>query len=640
MNAQTQQQPEPQNLNFSADVARLLDIVAHALYSKHDVFLRELISNASDACDRLRYESLKNPALLKNNGELCIRVAKNTDDRTVRVIDNGIGMNREELVENLGTIAKSGTRALMDQVKTAGDAPDKLSLIGQFGVGFYASFMVANKVRVVSRRAGSDETWFWESDGRSGFTIRQAASDEAKILKEGSGTAVVLDIRDEACEFLIEEMLKKTVLTYSDHIGFPIYLGEGASPINRVSALWTRPKSEITPEQYTEFYHHIGHGLDEPLMTSHWRAEGKIEYTALLFVPTLRPWDLYDPSRKHAVRLYVKRVFITDDCAALMYPWLRFVRGVIDSEDLPLNISREMLQHNPVIAKIRNGVAARVLADLDKLARDDKNAFATFWGQFGAALKEGLYDAPDHREALLKVARFYGTHKEDELTSLADYVSRMKPEQKEIYYISGENIDTLKNSPQIEGFRARGLEVLFFTDTIDDFWLQSILDFEGKPFKSVTKGNVDLSSFKTEDKKTNDNGDKKTADDESLDKLRRSILETLKEEIGDVRLSSRLTDSPVCLIAGDDEVDLRMERVLRIHQKYDAKIKRVLEINPQHPLIRRLAMLADDQKNTADLDEAAHLLLDQARIIQGEPVPDPARFAKALSRFMERGLAT
>lgn len=621
--------------NFGTDVSRLLEIVAHALYSNRDVFLRELISNAADACDRLRYEALQKPEL--SAGELAIRVFRTPDVRTLTVLDNGIGMARQDLIDNLGTIARSGTAALVEQVKAAGK--DSLSLIGQFGVGFYASFMVASRVEVISRRAGEAQAWHWESDGRTGFTVREAKADEAEKLSAGHGTAVILHINDVASEYLLDHKLQQIIATWSDHIGFPIYLGKDADkPVNQASALWTRPKQDITPEQYTEFYHHVGHGMDDPLLTSHWRAEGKIEYTALLFVPTLRPFDLYDPTRRHAVRLYVRRVFITDDCEGLIYPWLRFLRGVVDSADLPLNVSREMLQHNPMVARLRNGIAKRILSDLHKLSTDDAPAFASFWGQFGAVLKEGLYDATEHRDDLLQVARFYSTQSES-LTSLSDYVSRMKPEQDVIYYLSGENLENLRNSPQIEGFKSRGVEVLFFTDTIDDFWLQAISDFQGKTFKSVTKGIVDLDKFKSAG---TDKKDKKTVTEEKTPEIQgliAALKKALTQEIGDVRTTNRLTDSPVCLMAGDDEVDLRMERVLRIHQKYEAPVKRVLEINPAHALIKKLAALAASDNNQATIEDAAHLLLDQARIIQGEPVPDPTTFARRMAKIMELGLA-
>jgi molecular chaperone HtpG len=565
-----------EKMTFGADVSRLLDIVAHALYSNRDVFLRELISNASDACDRLRYESIGNPALSKTDSDFRIHIYKDTDYRTLRVVDNGIGMTRDELVENLGTIAKSGTRALMDQIGKS-ESKDKLSLIGQFGVGFYASFMVAGQVEVISRHAGQKQAWHWESDGRTGFEIREATDDESKMLIGDRGTAIIMHINDDASEFLIDEKLKQVIQTYSDHINVPVYLSDpakmekGEEPVNKVSALWTRQRSEVTPEQYREFFNYLGFGYDEPLVTSHWRAEGKIEYSALLFIPTLRPWDLYDPSRRNAVRLYVKRVFITDHCDGLMMPWLRFVRGVIDSEDLPLNISREMLQHNPVISRIRNSVATRILTDLEKLSQDNPSGYAMFWGQFGPVVKEGLYDAAEHRELLFKISRFYSTHENGKLTSLADYITRMKPGQDHIYYLSGENIDTLKNSPQIEGFRARGLEVLLFTDTIDDFWLQQVHDFLGKPFQSITKGSIDLSKFPGGPDNSNEN---KKEPDPSVQSLVPVLKEFLKDEVSDVRLSDRLTDSPVCLVAGGRQ---------RRHQ-HGAGFKNPSEIRSQiHP---------------------------------------------------------
>lgn len=642
--AKTQEGGASQSMDFSADVSRLLDIVAHALYTNHDVFLRELISNAADACDKLRYEAIQSPALTKDNPNFRIHIYKDTDTRTLCVVDNGVGMNRAELIDNLGTIAKSGTAALMEQMKQAKDTgKDPLKLIGQFGVGFYAGYMVASTITVISRKAGEKEVWAWISDGRTGFDIRPATKDEAAKLDGERGTAVILDIKDEAAEFLLDEKIKQTVGLYSDHIDVKIFVnepedtgtGEG-QPINKASALWVRPKNEISKEQYDEFYRHITHGFDEPLMTSHWRAEGKIEYTALLYIPTLRPWDLYDPSRKGSLRLYVRRVFISDNVEGLTYPWLRFVRGIVDSEDLPLNISRESLQYNPIITKIRSSVARRILGDLEKISRNDWPAFITFWGQFGAAIKEGLYDAAEHREDLFKICRFYSTHDNgDKYTSMAEYVERMKEDQKEIYYISGENLDILKNSPQIEGFRARGIEVLYFTDTIDDFWLQQVSDFQGKPFKSVTKGDIDLGD--TED---SDKAEEAQAGDDCK-KLTEALKTILAEDIADVRVSKRLTSSAVCLVAPESGMDMHMERVLKIHQKYEGKTKPVLEINASHALIQKLATIAEKETedSSAPLQDAAYLLLDQARIVQGQPVSDPAAFARRITLFMEKGMA-
>jgi molecular chaperone HtpG len=622
-----------ENMNFGADVSRLLEIVTHALYTNKDVFLRELISNAADACDRLRYDSIQNPNLTKGHKGFEIRIQSDTTARTLLVMDSGIGMTRDELVENLGTIAKSGTKALMEQLKQSEQSGP--SLIGQFGVGFYSCFMVANSVDVISRKAGSDDVWVWSSNGNDGFTIREATKDEAAKLLTTSGTSIILKIKDEASEYFLDEKIKIVVTTYSNHIDLPVYVGkDAAEPINSASALWMKPKSEITEADYNEFFSIASSsiGTDVPLITAHWKAEGKIEYTALLFVPNLRPWDLYDPSRKHAVRLYVRRVFISDECSGLIYPWLRFLRGVVDSEDLPLNISRESLQQNAVVSKIRSGVAKHILADLDKLSRNDPIAFYSFWLQFGAVVKEGLYDAPEHRDDIFKIARFHSTHSL-EATSLDDYVSRMKEGQDCIYYMSGENIDNLRNSPQIEGLKSRGLEVLLFADTIDDFWLPVVMDFKGKRFMSVTKGVIDLSKFKSETK--NDN--------QSLEPSSRialiSFLKThLAEWVTDVRVSDRLTDSPVCLVASDKDADLNVTRILKANQNYDAKTKPVLEINANHPLIDQLDAMATTSTESQFLRDAADLLFDQARIIQGEPVNDPTAFARRMGDFLRRGL--
>ncbi len=624
-----------EQMNFSADVSRLLNIVANALYTNHDVFLRELISNSADACDRLRYDAIQKPDLTADNANFRIHIYKDTDTRTLTITDNGIGMGKAELIDHLGTIAKSGTAALMDKMSKAGKGEDPLKLIGQFGVGFYASYMVADYVTVTSRKAGSKAIWTWESDGASGFNVRKATTEEETKLDGDRGTAVTLNIKDEGCDFLLDEKIKQTVETYSDHIDVKIFLGTPAEtdsgegqPINKAQAIWTRSKQDVTPEQYDEFYKHITHGFDEPLLTSHWRAEGKIEFNALLFVPTMRPWDLYDPSRQASMRLYVRRVFISDNVEGLTYPWLRFVRGVVDSEDLPLNISRESLQYNPIIAKIRTSTTKRILSDLDKLSRDDWPGFITFWGQFGAALKEGLYDAIEHRDAIFKICRFYSTHEEGEkFVSLEQYIERMDEDQKDIYYISGENLESLKNSPQIEGFKAKGIEVMFFTDTIDDFWLQNATEYKGKTFKSVTKGDIDLGNKKDE---------KETAKEAEEHKdLLENLQKLLDEDVSEVRISSRLTDSPVCLVAPDGGVDMHMERVLKIHQKYAGDSKPVLEINMGHGLIQKLETL---KPKSDAFKDAASLLFDQAKIIQGEPVKDPAGFARRMASFMEKGL--
>jgi molecular chaperone HtpG len=624
-----------QKMDFGTDVSRLLDIVANALYTNRDVFLRELISNAADACDKLRYESLQNANLLQNHGDFKIHIKKDSAAHSLTLQDNGIGMNREDLIANLGTIARSGTAAMVEAVKNAGGDKGALNLIGQFGVGFYASFMVADTVSVISRKAGEAQAWFWHSDGRTGYTVREATTEESAQLKT-CGTRITLHLKTDAYDFLVEDKIKQVILAYSDHIGIPVYVEADEKPVNAASALWMKSKNEVTKEQYTDFYHHIGHVFDEPLMTSHWRAEGKIEYNALLFIPSMRPFDLYEPGRKHAVRLYMKRVFITDQVQNLIYPWLRFVRGVIDSEDLPLNISREMLQNNPVVAKIRSGVTKRILSDLSIMAENDPIAFETFWYQFGMVIKEGLYDAVEHRDDILKICRFFSTNANRKLASLAEYVSRMKEGQDEIYYITGENADAIERSPQLEGFKSRGLEVLFMGDTIDSFWLQMVSDYQGKKFVSVTKGNINLDKFKSENRED----ENKPEQDVPMTALLGVLSDALKKDIKEVRISNRLTDSPVCLVADDAGVDMHMERVLKIQQKYEpVGNKKVLEINDKHGLIIKLASMAQIQTESETLKDAAQLLYDQACIIQGEPVTDPSGFAKRMAEFMKRGLA-
>ncbi len=624
-----------ETLTFGTDVSRLLDIVANALYTNRDVFLRELLSNAADACDKLRYESLQNESLLAGETDFKIRITKDNNESTLTLADNGIGMNRQDLIDNLGTIARSGTAAMVEAVKNSGGDKSQLNLIGQFGVGFYASFMVADKVSVLSCKAGDTQVWHWESDGRSGYTVREATAEEAQWI-QGRGTRITLHLKSDAYDYLLDDKIRQIILAYSDHVAVPIHIGDEEQPVNAASALWMRSKNEVTKEQYTEFYHHIGHVFDEPLMTSHWRAEGKIEYTALLFVPTMRPWDLYDPGRKHAVRLYVKRVFITDQVQNLIYPWLRFVRGVIDSEDLPLNISREMLQNNPVVTRIRSGVTKRILSDLANLAENDGTAFETFWYQFGMVVKEGLYDAVEHRDEIFKIARFFSSNANRTLTSLDAYIERMKPEQEEIYYILGEKLESIERSPQLEGFKARGLEVLFLADTIDSFWLQQVSDYKGKKFVSVTKGSIDLDKFEPKEAENKPEAKNET----SVTSLLGVLSEELKKDVKAVRISKRLTDSPVCLIADDGGVDMQMERVLRASQDYDGtRNKKILEINEHHALIQKLAVLAEGNKDAASLKDAARLLYDQACIIQGEPVNDPSSFVKRMAEFMQRGLA-
>jgi molecular chaperone HtpG len=614
--------------SFQAEVSRLLDIVAHSLYSQKEIFLRELISNASDACDRLRYAALTEPALAEGDTSYRVKLIPDKSARTLTVADNGIGMNRAELVENLGTIARSGTAAFVSQL--SGDARKDMSLIGQFGVGFYSAFMVAEKVEVKSRKAGESEGWRWVSDGKGEFTIEP-------LPEVARGATIVVHLREGDDEYLDPARLRRIVNTYSDHIGLPIVLEDAGKEetINTASALWTRPKSEITQEQYNEFYHHVGHSFDDPWLTLHAKAEGVLEYTSLLFVPSGKPFDLFDPERKSRVKLYVRRVFITDEGTNLLPPYLRFLRGVVDSEDLPLNISREMLQSNPMAARIRQQLTKRILTELGKKASESPEEYVKFWDNFGAVLKEGLYEDHEHRKELVTLARVRSTVR-DGLVSLDEYVAAMKPGQDAIYTITGDNLDIVKQSPQLEGFRARGVEVLLMTDPIDEFWVPAIGSYKDKPFKSATRGGVDLDKITPPEDRKDEKSDPPPA---KLASLIAIFKLALGEAVKDVRSSDRLTDSAVCLVADEGDMDMHFERLLKQHRQLNSMSKRILELNPRHKLIERLAATVGESGASDQLSEFAWLLLDQARIIEGEQLPDAAAFARRLSTALERGLS-
>jgi molecular chaperone HtpG len=618
----------PETRSFQAEVSRLLDIVAHALYSEKEIFLRELISNASDACDRLRYAALTEPALAEGEAHYRVVLTPVKSSKTLTVADNGIGMNHDELVENLGTIARSGTAAFVKEL--TGDAGKDMNLIGQFGVGFYSAFMVADQVEVLSRKAGEAEGWRWISDGKGSFTIEPAANVPR-------GARITLHLREGDEEYLEPHRIRQIVKRYSDHIALPIVLADGnkEETINTASALWTRPRGEITAEQYKEFYHHVGHGFDEPWLTVHARAEGVLEYALLLFVPSQKPFDLFDPARKPRLKLYVRRVFITDEAHDLLPPYLRFVKGIVDSEDLPLNISREMLQSNPTVTRIRQQLTRRVLGELAKKAADAPEEYAKFWDNFGAVVKEGLYEDRDQREALLGLARFRSTTREG-LLSLDDYVAAMRPGQEAIYTITGDDLDLLKKSPQLEGFRAKGVEVLLLTDPIDEFWVPAIGAYQEKPFKSATRGGLDLDKIAApEDKKDEA---EKPAPPPKLSSLIAIFKLALGEAVKDVRPSARLTDSAVCLVADEGDMDMHLERLLKQHRQLEGGARRILELNPHHPLIERLAASVGAEGASEQLSDFAWLLLDQARIVEGEPLPDPAAFARRLANLLEKGL--
>jgi molecular chaperone HtpG len=614
---------------FQAEVSRLLEIVAHSLYSERQVFLRELISNASDACDKLRFLAQQDAGLIGDDAVLGVTLSVDKDAKILTIADNGIGMDRDDLVANLGTIARSGTAAFVKALEE--NQRKDMPLIGQFGVGFYSAFMVADKVTVESRKAGTSQGWRWESDGKGSYTIDPAD-------RGARGTSIHLHLKDDAAEFLDAANLGAIVRRYSDHIAIPVKLGE--ETLNRASALWMRAKNDVTAEQHTEFYRHIAHAFDQPWSTLHWRAEGKIEYAALLYVPENRPYDLFAPERKHGVKLYVRRVFVNEAPEGLVPRYLRFLRGVVDSEDLPLNVSREMLQNNPVVARIRQGLTARVLGELEKRAKDDADGYAKFWDAFGEAMKEGIFEDAENGARVLALARFRTTAEPAKWTSLAEYVARMKPGQESIYYIAGEDPKTVADSPHLEGFAKRGVEVLLLSDPVDEFWIAQTDAFDGKKFQSVTRGSADLSKIGGDEAAKDDAKQDAAPDVAALVALFRL---SLGDAVKDVRASERLAESAVCLVADDSDMDIHLERMLRQHKQLRSASKRILEVNPGHALIRALAESVKTQgDNTAvqaRVGEVAKLLYDQARIVEGDKLDDPAGFAKRLAGALAAGFA-
>ncbi len=614
---------------FQAEVSELLNLMVHSVYSETDVFLRELISNASDALDKIRYEAIARPELLAGADKLAIRIAADQTSKTLTVADTGIGMDRQELIDNLGTVARSGTKAFLKGLK---DAKDGLGLIGQFGVGFYAAFMVADRIEVTSRKAGSGEAWVWISSGGSGFEVIAASEEQARRVPRG--TEIVLHLKEDATRFLQKYELERIIRTYSDHILFPIELvdekGE-AHQVNAASALWQRSKSEVTDEDYAQAYRSIATAFDEPALTLHYKVEGRQSYAVLLFVPSTPPFDLADARRKGRVKLYVRRVFISDD-ADLLPPYLRFVRGVVDSEDLPLNVSREMLQNNPQVAQIRSGLVNRMLGELENAAGKEAETYAGIWKAFGPVLKEGLYEDHERRAQLLGLARFTTTAG-DTPRSLKDYVGDLKPNQTEIYYLLGEGIERLKSNPKLEAARARGIEVLLLTDPIDAFWTMMPADFEGKPLKSLSQGNVDLNLVPLLDTAAEKD---RTADAESDAALLKAVKDSLGERVSEVRASGRLTDSAACLVASAQGPDRELERLLA-RQNREPATKPILELNMNHDLVRALAS-ALEAKREPDVADLSALLFDQAQILDGQVPADPAAFARRLTDFVMRGL--
>ena len=611
---------------FQAEVSELLHLMVHSVYSETDIFLRELVSNASDACDKLRYEAIESPALLGEGDALKIRVIPNKTAGTLTIADNGIGMERQELIDHLGTIARSGTKAFVSKLK---EAKDGLGLIGQFGVGFYSAFMVADKIVVVSRRAGESDVWSWTSSGGSGFEIARASEEDAARVTRG--TEIVLHLKDDAKKYLETYEIERIVGAYSDNILFPIELvPEEGEPrqINSASALWQRSKSELSAEDYKKAYQQIASAFDDPAMTLHYRAEGRYSYAVLLFAPSTKPFDLFEPSRKGRVKLYVRRVFITDD-ADLLPGYLRFIRGVVDSEDLPLNISREMLQNNPQLVQIRKAVATRVVSELEGLAEKDAENFAKIWDAFGAVLKEGIYEDFERREKLLALSRFTTTT--GEKRSLKQVVADFKPNQTEIYYLVGDSIERLKSNPRLEAATARGIEVLLLSDPVDAFWTSMPTEFEGKPLKSLSQGDLNLDLIPRVDATDEAKKDEPEADEAATIAV---IKAALGERVSDVKASTRLTSSASCLVADSQGPSRELERILS-QQNRGMRAKPVLEINLRHPMV---GAITKAQAGSKAVDDLSLLLLEQAQILDGELPEDPAAFAARLNRLVLQGL--
>lgn len=606
---------------FQAEVGKLLDIVINSIYSEKHIFLRELVSNASDALDKLKYVILTHPDIAKDSGQLRILITPDSKTNSLKIADNGIGMNKDDLISLLGTIAKSGTAEFLSNVKENGSNMD---LIGQFGVGFYSAFMVADKVEILTKKVGEEQAWFWTSNGRDGFEIREAE-------KASNGTEIKLFLKDADKDFTDTINLRYVIRTYSDHVDYPIILclGEaGEETINTGSALWARHKSEITEEQYKEFYHHISKNFDEPWMTLHFKAEGNIEYTGLLYIPKQAPYDLFQPDRKNGLKLYVNKVFISDRVEELLPSYLRFVKGVIDSADLQLNISREMLQHSALIEKIKHGTVARILKELKKRS-ENYDDYMVFWKDFGAAFKEGIYEDFTNREEVAALSRFRSTHDLEKYTSLDEYVLRIEGEEKVIYYITGDNVNVLNNNPQLEAFKAKNMEVLLLTDPIDEFWVQAMQNYKGYAVKHINQANVDFKLERKEEK----------AADGYMQQLIDKLTEMFKTEVGKVVTTEKLTKSPVSLTVENGQMSLHLERLMRNNQQQTTFAStRILELNPYHPLIIKLSEMVGENKDMGKVEEVAKILMDQAKIAEGEAISDPSFYSEMISSYILKAI--
>lgn len=615
---------------FQADVARLLELMTHSVYSERDVFLRELVSNAADAIEKLRYDALSNEALASKASAPLVVITLDKEARKLSVLDNGVGMSRQDLVASLGTIASSGTRAFLDDLEKKGDAGERgRAFIGRFGIGFYSAFMVADRIEVATRRADSNEAFLWTSEGKGSFQIEPLPD----ALAPAHGTRVTLHLNAESDEFLEPARIESILREHSGAIAVPIDIVEapGKEPrrLTDGSALWTKPKSEITEQEYKDFYQQLAGQFDEPALTIHWRAEGRTEYTVLAFVPGSRPFDLFDPARKSRSKLYVRRVLISRDIE-LLPPWLRFVRVVVDSADLPLNVSREMVQNNPIVGAIRKAIASRILQELTKLAESDAEKFGAIWNNFGAVLKEGLHEDPQRRDEIFAIARFATLKHPDGKRGLKDYVADLRPNQTAIYYLAGDDKKRLAASPQLEAFRAKGIDVLLLDEAVDSFWVTSALGFDGKPFKSVTQGKADIDAIPTPEGAAEPPPSEATAE---IALLTARMKETLAEHVDDVRVSTRLRESPACLVAPDHGFDLQLARLLAESGRSSVLGKPVLEINPGHEIIVALA-----KKDKAAAEDGYWLLLDTARIADGEPPLDAGAFAKRVTALLAKAV--
>ena len=623
---------------FEADTGKILDIVINSLYSEREIFVRELISNASDAIDKKKYLALTNKSINDTSDPFEIKIEVNSKENTIKISDNGIGMDEEDLINSLGTIARSGTKAFLEQFnKSKDDKKEDVNLIGQFGVGFYASFMVADKVEVLSKKAGTDKSWKWISDGKSGYNIEKGD-------KKNSGTELILHLKKDAKEFLEGTRIQFVVRKYSDHISYPVKMLEVSKKdakeetINEASALWTRAPKDIKEKQYEDFFSHIGAGFGKPLLTMHNNTEGTVSYTNLLCIPSSKPFDLFNPDRKSSLKLYINRVFITDKCDNLIPAYLRFVKGIVDTQDIDLNVSREMLQNNPAVAKISKSLVGKILRELKKIADKDKAKYIQFWNEFGQVLKEGLYEDLERKDTLLELARF-SNNENDDLISLEDYVNAMDKNQKDIYYIAADTKSQALSSPHLEGFKSKGIKVLVMADPIDQFWLSMAGQFKEKNFVSITQGEIDLDNIKSDKKDPKNKDTKKDDVDKKFTNLIAHLKASLGQNVKDIRLTSKLTDSPACLVADKGDMDVAMENLMKQRDPNYQGAPRILEINPEHALVEKMNKLLSDKKHNNLVDDAGTLLFEQARMMEGKLPSDPTKFAKIMNNFLVKGVS-